>query len=193
MKTRRACAVLALVSAGLIAPAARPEIRAVQELPPAVLYQSLLQTPVAASSLPAGYRSPRVGAATPSARAKLHHVLGEVDVLASKNGSVGARVTYIVFPTHADALADWTDGLRHSPKTHLLPPSSVPQPAVMFNAPATAKVAYGATVLGHLTGNLIVEVETTSLSNAAHGDEQGAIALARFALTLVQTLGQRRA
>ena len=187
MKERRPCALLVLVCAGLLAPATQAA------LPPAVLLQSLLHTAVAGSSLPVGYRAPRIGPVTPSARAKLHHVVGEVDIVASKTGSAGARVTYIVFPTHADALADWTDGLRHSPKTSLLPPSSVPQPAAMFNVPATAKVTYGATVLAHLTGNLIVEVETTSTSNATHGDEKGAVALARFALAHLQALGSQRA
>jgi hypothetical protein len=36
-------------------------------------------------------------------------------------------------------------------------------------------------------------VETTSTSSAAHGDEQGAIALVRFALTHLHSLGGQRA
>jgi hypothetical protein len=174
-----------LVFAGLLAPAASPQ------LSPTALYQALLQGPVEASSLPAGYGSPRVAVGTPSTRAKSHHVVGEVDMLASKRGTAGARVLYIVFPNSADALADWKDGLRHSPKTRLSPPSSVAQPAAMFNLAATGTTKIGATILGCLRGNLIVEVETSSTSSAAHGDIQGAAALARFALTHLHSLGQR--
>jgi hypothetical protein len=184
---RRACALLVLAGAAFAVPAAH------SALPPAALLQSLLNTPVTASSLPAGYGSPSVITGTPSARAKSHHVLGEVDVLATKAGTAGARVLYIVFPTHADALADWNDGLRHSPKTRLLPPTSVPQPAVMFNLPATATMKYGATIVGHLTGNLIIEVETSSTASIIHGDVSGASALAKFGLAHLQTLGGQRA
>ena len=174
-----------LVFAALLAPTAGAQ------LSPTALYQALLKEPVDASSLPAGYRSAHVSAGTPSARAKSHHVVGEADILVSKSGTAGARVLYIVFPNSADALADWKDGLRNSPKPLLEPPSSIAQPAVMFDVAATGTSTIGATILGCLRGNLIVEVETTSTSSKAHGDVQGAAALTRFALGHLKSLGRR--
>ena len=175
---------LALACAGLVAPSAT----AARQLTPNALHQALLKAPVATSDLPAGYMSPRVVAGSPSTRAKSHHVVGEVSIGAVKAGTAGAQVLYIVFPTVADASADWADGLRHAPTPHLAGPSSVPKPSALFHGQQTVtnstgdRVTIGTTILGYRIGNIIVEVETTSTSSTAHGDEQGAIALAKFAL-----------
>jgi hypothetical protein len=193
----RPSVVLALACAGLVAPAAFAAPLAERQLSPKALYQALLETPVETSALPDGYRSPRVDPVAPSARAKRHHVVGEVGISSTKSGSAGARMIYIVFPTHADALGDWRDGVRVLPKKRLSPPSSVPAPSAMFNERDTLensagrRFAVGATILAYVKGNLIVEVETTSTGSATEGDRHGAVALAQFALSHLGSLGGR--
>jgi hypothetical protein len=182
VRGHRICA-LVLVCAGCMAPAA---LATSHELSPKALYKALLKVPKGTTALPNGYQSPTLGPITPSAVAKSHHVIGEVAIDVTKKGSAGASILYIVFPTHADALADWNAGSRRIPKTRLAPPSFVPKPTAMFNAPVTAKnaagkaVSFGTTTLVYVTGNIIVEVVTSSTASTKQGDILGTIGLAQF-------------
>jgi hypothetical protein len=168
-----------------MAPTALAAAHNAGKLSPKALYQTLLKAPVA--GLPAGYQLLDVGKTTPSPQAKRHHTLGEVSISVTKSGTAGARILYIVFPTPADALADWNDGARRLPKVRLTPPGIVPKPSAMFNAPVTTKdsagkpVTYGTTTLAYVTGNVIVEIDTSSTSSTERGDIIGTIALAQFA------------
>ena len=178
---------LALVCTGCAVPAALAASHAEQNVSPKALYKALLKIPKGTTALPDGYQSPTLGPVTPSATAKSHHVIGEVAIGVSKSGTLGASILYIIFPTHADAIADWNEGTRKLPKKRVAPPAFVPRPSVMFNATVTAKnsagktVPVGTTTLAYVTGTLIVEVETSSTSNKALGDTAGTVGLVQFA------------
>jgi hypothetical protein len=184
---RTLSAALVLLCAGLISPAAIAATHAERTLSPKALYQALLKVPRGSTALPDGYQSPTLGPITPSPTAKRHHVLGEIAIDVTKSGTAGARILYIVFPTRADALADWNEGARRLPAKRLTPPGFVPKPSAMFNAPVTAKnsagktVSFGTTTLAYMSGNLIVEVDTSSTSSTVRGDIVGTVALAQFA------------
>jgi hypothetical protein len=185
---RGLAAALVLVSAGLVTPPALSAARTEKKLKPKALYEALLKTP-ASAVLPGSYETVQIGIISPSATPKRHHVVGEVGIVATKTGTAGARIIYIVFPTRAEAMADWKEGSRELPRPRVPPPTVVPKPAAMFNVPETVKdsggtpVTYGTTTLAYVTGNLIIEVDTSSTSTTAHGDIVGAIALAQFAFT----------
>ena len=122
-------------------------------------------------------------------------MIGEVAIGLTKTGTDGAWILYIVFPTHADALADWNQGTRALPKKRLTPPSFVPKPAAMFNAPVTARnaagktISVGTTTLAYVTGTIIVEVGTSSTSTTKQGDILGTIGLAQFATAHLRSVG----
>jgi hypothetical protein len=185
---RRLIAVV-LVCAGCTAPAVLAATRAEQNLSPQALYKALLKIPRGTTALPDGYQSPTLGPVTPSAISKRHHVIGEVAIGLSKSGTAGATILYVVFPTHADALADWNEGTSKLPKKRQTPPGFVPKPSAMFSAPMTEKnstgktISIGTTILAYVTGTLIVEVETSSTSTTKQGDLPGTTGLAEFAAT----------
>jgi hypothetical protein len=176
-----------LAATGLAAAAAAATAAHAGNLSPQALYKALVKLPHGTTALPAGYTSPTLGPLKPSSNAKRHHVIGEVSIGLSKSGTEGARILYIVFPTHADALADWKDGTSHLPTTRLTPPSNLPTPVVLFNAPVTTKsssgktTTVGTTSLAYVSGNLIIEVDTSSTTSKAHGDPGAVSALAAFA------------
>jgi hypothetical protein len=175
-----------LLAAGAAVTAAAAAAQA-NNLSPQALYKALVKLPKGTTSLPAGYTSPTLGPLKPSSNAKRHHVIGEVSIGLAKTGTDGARILYIVFPTHADALADWKDGTSHLPNTRLTTPTNLPKPAVLFDAPVTTKsssgktITVGTTSLAYVSGNLIIEVDTSSTTSKAHGDPGAVPALAAFA------------
>jgi hypothetical protein len=77
---------------------------------PTALYQALLTTPIAGSSLPSGF-APPVGAqkVAASPESKAHHVVGAIKVFLNGGADRGvayfAGAYYVVFRTRADALA----------------------------------------------------------------------------------------
>ena len=71
---------------------------------------------------------------------------------------------------------------------HLPAPEMFPTPSLIVNASITGnnllgkKVTNGVTILGLVSGSVIVEAITTSTSNSDSGDIPGSIALGKFAL-----------
>jgi hypothetical protein len=179
----RRLVAITLLSAAVLAPCA---LAHGEKLSPKALYKALLKIPKGETALPNGYESPTLGPIAPSSMAKSHHVIGDVVIGVAKAGTDGARIFYIVFPTHADALADWRKGTSSLPKSRRTPPSYVPKPAALFDAPAKIKnaagktVTVGTTTLAYVTGTIIIEVITSSTSSTKHGDIAGTIALGQF-------------
>jgi hypothetical protein len=182
---RRLCAALVLVGAGLVPPGALAAADAERKLSPKALYEALSKVPKGKAVLPNGYQSPTIGRVPLTPNAKRHHAVGAVGIDLAKPGTLGAGILFIVFPTRADALADWNEGVRRLPKTRLRPPSFFPKPSVMVNASVTLGNApsrpIGTTRLAFVVENIIIEVDTSSTSSTTHGDVLGAIALAQFA------------
>jgi hypothetical protein len=159
---------------------------------PQTLYQRLLTSSIPDSALPSAYSSSSTGVSKPSDNAKRHHVVGEVEIDID-DGDAG--IVYMVFPTRADAVADWKDAnLRAHAKSTLNAPSSFPWPALIANQSVTGKNAFGKTVTNGVTAlaftsqNVIVEAVTTSVDNTESGDIPGAITLGRYALAHLQAL-----
>jgi hypothetical protein len=195
---RRAFAAVLVLGAGLTSQAALAATDAERKLSPKAFYNALLKTPTPAL-LPDGYQTTRIASVPASPTAKRHHVVGEVAVLSTKRGTAGARILYIVFPTRAAALADWKDRARWLPSNRLPPPAFLPKPSVMFSAQARVKnsagklLLYGTTTLAYVTGNVVVEVDTSSATSTVRGDILGAIALAQFARRHLATVERQAA
>jgi hypothetical protein len=156
-------------------------------LAPWALYQSLLRTSAPLQTLADGYQPDRFVSVTPSASSKRHHAIGAVDLQATKSSSVHADVYYIIFPTHADAVA----ALASEPKTRLAVSPSIPKPALLFafpqklpNPPHPATVV-GTTALEFVSGPVVIVAETESSSDKKKGDLAGAIALGKAANSLL--------
>jgi hypothetical protein len=146
-----------------------------------------LRSAIPESELPHGFYSAKTGLSTPSSRAKHHHVVGEVEI---DIDSGDARIIYIVFPGHADALADWNDadiGHQHGVKSQLAAPG-FPTPALIVNSSITGnnvlgkKVTNGVSSLVFVTANVIVDAITTSTSNTDSGDVPATVELGKLAL-----------
>jgi hypothetical protein len=158
------------------------------------IYCALLTTPIRAGSLPANFYSAKVNFMKPSKRAKSHHAVGEVEV--DIDGGDDAAIFYVVFPTRADAVADWKDTDWSGVKTRR-PAPQFPQPAVILNGPFTVKdaagktVTYGYTGVASVPGGVIVSTVTRSTKSKVRGDVPGAIALERFALRHLSGLVNR--
>ena len=180
MPRRLPLTALALV-AGCIAAGASAADRAVS---PKALVNRLLTTPIRPSQLPSGYYSIKVGVSKPSDNAKKHHEVGEVEADLDSD----AGILYFVFPTRADALADWYDADFKKAKSRLPAPATLPKPSGIFNASISGnnafgkKVTNGVTFVAFVSQNVILEAFTISTDNTESGDVPGAIKLARFAL-----------
>jgi len=74
-------------------------------LTPQALVAKLLKAPIRASELPHGFTHPQLEKQPVSANAKRHHAVGLVDA-ALKGPDVEDAVAWVVFPNHADAIAD---------------------------------------------------------------------------------------
>jgi len=159
---------------------------------PQNLYQRLLTSSIPDSALPSGYYSSTTGISKPSDNAKRHHVVGEVEINLDNSDAV---IDYIVFPTRADAVADWKDAnMRGHAKSTLTAPPDFPWPALMINQSITGKnvfgkkVTNGVTFLGFTSKNVIVSAATISTDNTESGDIPGTIRLGRYALKHLQAL-----
>lgn len=154
---------------------------------PRALYQALLTTGIR-SDLPSGFYSAQIGVGSLSDRAKRFHAVGEVDI---DIDSGNALIIYIVFPSRANAVAEWNDA-RSDVKKHsksILPaPPTFPWPALIANGSVTGKNAFdksvtnGVTDLAFTSKNVIVQAMTLSTSNTESGDIPGAIRLGKAAL-----------
>ncbi len=94
---------------------------------PAALFRSLLKTPIRTSSLPAGFDAPKIVNIPLSANSKRHHAVGTVDVIFGTGEY--ASLVYDVFPTHADAIADFRAAKGHPSDTTAAAQGFFPQPA----------------------------------------------------------------
>ena len=161
----------------------------------AALYRALLTTSLRDPKLPAGFNSASINSATPSNNAKKHHAIGEVEFEIDNDH---AFITYAVFPNRADAVDDYRD-TRPAGRviSRLAAPGSLPRPAQILNGSVTGKNGLGKTVTQGVTGlefvdeSVVVAVITASSSNTDHGDEPGAIRLARLALDHLRLLRGR--
>lgn len=173
--------VLLALAVGLVAGGAAAADRA---LSPRALLNRLLTTPIKPGQLPSGHYSAKVGVSKPSDKAKKHHVVGEVQIEIDSD----AAIFYIVFPTRADALADWYDADLKDVKSRLPAPRNLPKPSGIFNTSITGnnafgkKVTNGVTILGFVSQNVVASATTISTETTESGDIPGAITLARFAL-----------
>ncbi len=137
--------------------------------------------------MPSGFYSAKTGVSTPSSRAKHHHVVGKVEI---DIDSGDAGIIYLVFPSHADALADWNEtdvGHQHGVKSQLAAPG-FPTPALIVNSSFTGnnvfgkKVTNGVSTLVFVTANVIVDAVTISTSNTDSGDVPATVELGKLAL-----------
>lgn len=72
---------------------------------PQALVTKLLDTPIRASELPAGFTHPQSERQSPSAHGLKYHAVGLVDVALAGPDAEDA-FAWVVFPSHADAVAD---------------------------------------------------------------------------------------
>jgi hypothetical protein len=158
---------------------------------PQKVYQGLLTTRIPASELPAGFSSPRTVKNAPGPTPKRHHVVGEVEI--DLNGGQSA-IVFVVFPTKADALAAYSDGVRELKKTKGVvsvtsPAPGVPKPSVRVDAAANG---LGITQVTLVAGNVEIATET-ALHGGKHGDRVGSLALAKAALRHLAAVERRAA
>ena len=166
-----------------------------ETISPRVLLNRLLTTAIKSRELPSGYYSAKVGVTTPSAQAKKHHVVGDVEI---DFDSGDASVIYVVLPTRKDALGDWYDSdIFKKAKSRLPAPPNLPKPSGIFNTSVSGKNAFGkkvtngVTIVGFVSQNVIVSAVTISTDNTESGDVPSAITLARFALRHLSALRVR--
>ena len=156
---------------------------------PQKLYRALLSARISASELPAGFSSPRTMNNAPGPNPKRHHVVGEVEI--DLNGGQSA-IVYVVFPTKADALAAYADGLRELKTTKGVtavrsPVPGVPSPSVAVDASAQG---LGITQVTLVSGNVEIATETAR-HGGKHGDRAGTVALAKAALRHLASIARR--
>jgi hypothetical protein len=159
---------------------------------PAALYLKLLSSSIPSSQLPSGDYSASTGIESPSSNAKSNHVEGEVEI--DIDGG-DAAIEYDIFPSKADALADWKDAdFSHEQNVTTLPVTGFPKPAEIINASETGdnafgkKVTNGVSLLAFVVGYVIVEAATRSTTNTRSGDIPGAIALGKLAISHLESV-----
>lgn len=122
----------------------------------------------------------------PGTTSKRHHVVGEM-LIDFPDGRT--RVAYVVFPTHADTLGNYADGLRALKKIHSVRKIAktvpgLPKPSVLVNASQTG---IGVTQVTFVSDN--VELVSQSIKvNATSGDEKQAKKLALLALRHLKSI-----
>jgi hypothetical protein len=178
---RPVCSLFALSALMLAGAAANPS--------PQKVYQALLTTRISASELPAGFSSPRTVKNTPGPTPKRHHVVGEVEI--DLNGGQSA-IVYVVFPTKADALTAYDDGVRELKTTKGVvavrsPAPGLPKPSVSVDASASG---LGITQVTLVSGNVEIATETAR-HGGKHGDRAGTVTLAKAALRHLAAVERR--
>jgi len=138
---------------------------------PKALYNALLVSPVKGVT-PTPTR--------PSGNSARHHVVGEL--LINFNGG-HSRIAYVVLPTHADAMANYADGIRALKKIRSITKvektvPGLPKPSVLVNA---TQSGIGVTQISFVFDN--VEIASQSIRvRAKSGSEKLAKSLAGLAL-----------
>lgn len=156
-------------------------ITAVSAVPaPKALYKALLHSPVAGAK-------PKV--VRPGPNSTRHHVVGEVEI---DYAGGSKRIVYVVFPTHADAVGNHTDGVRQlktirgiSKIEKTVP--GLPKPSVLVDA---SEGRIGVTQVTFVAGN--VEIAAQSIKpNARTGGEKAATSVAQLALRHLRSVEKR--
>jgi hypothetical protein len=144
------------------------------------------------SVLPSGFSGAKtvsVGTPIPNSNAFKHHGVGQIEIEV-RGPDPNDLISMGVFPTAADALADFHDG---APPTGWRIVGTVPnlRPSVMvvgstrtLNALGRT-VSYGVTDASAVVGNVMVQAETTSSRNASRGNPTSAVALLHAAINYV--------
>src|SRR5689334_1144839 len=146
---------------------------------PAALARALAKSPINAADLPAGLVTPRVLRIPLSDNSKRHHAAGTIDVVFGE----AASIVYDVFPTRADAVADYRAAEGHPGDTTATAPASFPKPSKIVSGTIVLPSGKaGISGVEFVAGNVVVLVATTSATSTRHGDVPKAIALARYAL-----------
>jgi len=149
-----------------------------------------VKTPIRAASLPSGFDAPKLINIPPSDNSKQHHAVGTIDVIFGTGDY--ASLVYDVFPTRADAVADYRASKGHPGDTTGAAPDSFPKPSKIVSG---SIVLHGRTAgisgVEFVDGNVIVLAATTSPVSAHHGDIPGALALARFGLRHLAAIRSR--
>ena len=154
----RARLALTLLTA-VVAFAALSSSGAQAALTPHQLYKALLKAP-APKSLPPALKSATTKAQTLSAGSKAHHAVGAVEI-----GNTAAIVGFLIFPTHAAAVADLKayPPNRGPNKIVSTKPAGLPRPAFLLRAKENGYVAaYAVFILD----NVIVDAWTYGKSGS---------------------------
>ena len=117
---------------------------------PLQLYHALLKTP-AAASIPSALSGGTAQAAKLSAGSRSHHAVGAVEI-----GNTTALVGFLIFPTHALALADLKafPPNRGPNKIVSTRPAGLPRPAYILRARSNGyEAAYAVFVLDNVVVN----------------------------------------
>ena len=163
MKRILVMTLAALLTAAATASAGSPS--------PKALYNALLVAPVKGATPTPG---------RPGSLSRRHHVVGEL-LITFANGH--SRIVYGVFPTHADALGNYADGIKALKKIRSVTKVAktvpgLPKPSVLVNA---TQSGIGVTQVTFVFGN--VELVSQSIrEQAKSGNEKLAKSLAGLAL-----------
>ena len=168
---RRAAFVIAVAALTLAAPAAAGGPK------PRALYNALLASHVSGTS---------ATPTRPGAVSTRHHVVGEMLFDFSDGRS---RIAYVVFPTHADALGNYADGVSALKKLTAVRKvvknvAGLPRPSVRVDA---AQSGLGVTQITFVSANVELVSQSIQL-NAKTGNEKLARRLAGLALTHLRAI-----
>ena len=157
---------------------------------PAELVRALVKTPIRTASLPAGLDAPKIIRIPLSENSERYHAVGTVDVIFGTGDY--ASLVYDVFPTRADAVADYRASTGHPGDTTAAAPDSFPKPSKIVSGSIllNGRTA-GISGVEFVDGSVIVLAATTSTASAHHGDIPGAVALARFGLRHLAAIRSR--
>jgi hypothetical protein len=155
---------------------------------PTAVYRALLTHAISRTSLPPGFSAARIVPTSPVQKARRHHAVGQVVVFMNVRGG-GAEIDYVVFRTHADALAAVLPFPGASKTTTVLrsTPSSLPRPGQLSVSSRSVQVLHSkhsvwTTEVEFVDGNVAVSASTAVPSSSMVNDVPRAIRLARFAV-----------
>ncbi len=171
---RRACAALLIVLGTMAVVTTGSRASTGQRSPKAILH-ALLTSSIKADEIPHGLSKPRPSGFANTRHTSEHHALGGVQIFFA--GGAYASIIYVVFPSRADAVADF--------ETIPGGPGDVQSPAPFFLPKPSKRIdsaSVGVTGVEYVDGNVLVLADAQSQA-AGHGDSATAIALARLAAT----------
>jgi hypothetical protein len=173
---------------GTATPARTPTPVATVARTPQELYNALLNQPFLAGELPSRFTSPRVSAKDPPALAKSKQAIGQVDVDMNGPDTVN-DITYIVFPTAADAKAYFEE----PESVEIVLPTGFTFPAEC----GSTSVESGGRKFGYtgcfvLIDNVVLAGSSLVEGTSPRGNMDNALALARAGLAHLQKVQSTR-